>query len=459
MRSQMFVVSDLHLGGEPGKDGRIGFQICPPSTQALMARFFSRLPAPSADGDVRLVLAGDIVDFLAEREFQAFTSGDRDASVKLEQIMKRTAGIWDALASFVKRGGALTLLLGNHDIELSLPQPRRTLLSRLGEGRVGFIYDNEAFSIGSLIIEHGNRFDGWNAVPHGALRRARSRLSRGLDAGDFPAMPGSRLVVDVMNRIKSDYSFVDLLKPEDAGVLPILAGLGAAGIRETWQLMKRYRQSQSVDYDEEQEPKDETYIADIPSEEEALYGLAQDIAAGGDATQVSGIDLSGIRDQVSSAVRQLRRSGLKKAFQADIVKKLHRLAFLIAEENGVYLNPAKAFKKRGFKVVVFGHTHLVKRVPLGDGAFYLNSGTWADLIRAPKAIWDEDAARAEEILNQFVDDLEQDDVARWRRSVPTYAKITLDGDTIKDANVYFADTGIAVTDDEFARRLQPEEKV
>src|SRR5215471_552032 len=226
MRSKVFVVSDLHLGGEPGKDGQIGFQICPPSTQALMAEFFSRLPAPSTDQEVHLVLAGDIVDFLAEREFQAFTAVDRQACAKLEEIMKRTASIWDALASFVKRGGSLTLLLGNHDIELSLPQTRSALLQRLGEGRINFIYDNEALSIGPLVIEHGNRFDGWNAVPHGALRRVRSRLSRGLDAGDFPAMPGSHLVVDVMNRIKGDYSFVDLLKPEDAGVLPILAGLG-----------------------------------------------------------------------------------------------------------------------------------------------------------------------------------------------------------------------------------------
>jgi UDP-2,3-diacylglucosamine pyrophosphatase LpxH len=373
--------------------------------------------------------------------------------------MKRTAAIWNALAGFVKRGGSLTLLLGNHDIELSLPETRRMLLGRLGEGRVGFIYDNEAFSVGTLMIEHGNRFDGWNAVPHGALRRVRSRLSRGLDAGEFPAMPGSRLVVDVMNRIKEDYSFVDLLKPEDAGVLPILAGLGAAGLQEIWQLAKRFRQSQSVDFDEEQEPKDETYIAEVPSEEEAFHKLAQDIAAGGDATQVSIIDLSGMRAKVSETVRKLRRSGLKKAFQSEIVRNLHSLAFVLEKENPIYLTPAEGFKKRGFKVVVFGHTHLVKRVPLGDGAVYLNTGTWADLIRAPKAIWDDDAAGAEKILNEFVNDLERDEVSRWRRSIPTYARINLNGDTVEDADVYFADNDKAVTDEEFSRRFEPEERV
>ena len=64
-----------------------------------------------------------------------------------------------------------------------------------------------------MLIEHGNRFDAWNAVPHGALRRLRSQLSRRLPtAPDFPALPGSRLVVDVMNPLKKQYPFIDLLQ-------------------------------------------------------------------------------------------------------------------------------------------------------------------------------------------------------------------------------------------------------
>ncbi|MBW1881652.1 MAG: hypothetical protein JRJ84_25110 [Deltaproteobacteria bacterium] len=327
-------------------------------------------------------------------------------------------------------------------------------MTRLGEGRVDFIYDNEALTIWPLLIEHGNRFDGWNAVAHGALRRTRSRLSRGLDAGSFPEMPGSRLVVDVMNPIKGDYSFVDLLKPEDAGVLPILAGLGAAGVSDVWQVMKGYRQSQSVDYDEEYEPTDETYIAEIPSEEEKLFALAEDIAAGGDATQVSVIDHSGLRDMVTGTVRKLRRNGLKQAFQFEVVEQRHRRAFLVDNEDPTYLKPAKAAAKRGFKVVVFGHSHLVKRVQLNADAVYLNTGTWADLIQVPKAVWGDDEVKAEQVLDEFVNDLEKDDVARWRRSLPTYAKIELDGNAVEGADVYFADNDEVVTDDRIERRLE-----
>jgi UDP-2,3-diacylglucosamine pyrophosphatase LpxH len=457
MKREIYIVSDLHLGGEPGLDGAPGFQMCPPSTQKQMAAFFGRLPAPSQERDVQLVMAGDIVDFLAEKEFSAFTADEKQAGAKLEQIMNRTAFVWDSLAEFVKGGGALTMLLGNHDIELSLPGIRRLLLARLGEGWVDFIYDNEALAIGTLLIEHGNRFDGWNAVAHGALRAARSRLSRGLEAGSFPEMPGSRLVVDVMNPIKGDYSFVDLLKPEDAGVLPILAGLGAGGIRDVWRLMQNYRKTQSVDYDEEGEPMEETYIADILSEEEKLFALAQDIAAGGDATQDSGINLSGLRDKVTDTVRKLRRKGLKQAFQSKVIRQRHRRAFVTETEVPTYLKSAQAAAKRGFKVIVFGHTHLVKRVHLDDDAVYLNTGTWADLIQVPKTVWGDDEAKAEQVLDEFVNDLEKDDVARWRRSLPTYAKVELDGNAVAGADVYFADKDEVVTDDGIERRFEPKE--
>lgn len=458
MKREIYIVSDLHLGGEPGRDGAPGFQMCPPSTQKQMAAFFGRLPGPSQERDVQLVLAGDIVDFLAEKKFSAFTADEKQASAKLEQIMSRTASIWDAVAKFVKGGGALTLLLGNHDIELSLPGIRRLLLTRLGEGRVDFIYDNEALTIGPLLIEHGNRFDGWNAVAHGALRAARSRLSRGLGAGSFPEMPGSRLVVDVMNPIKGDYSFVDLLKPEDAGVLPILAGLGAGGIVDVWKFMKNYKKSQSVDYDEEGEPTDATYIAaEIPSEEKKLFALAQDIAAGGDATQVSGIDLSGPRQMVNGIVRKFRRKGLKQAFQSKVLRQRHRRAFLTENEDPKYLTPAQAAAKRGFKVVLFGHTHLVKRVHLGGEAVYLNTGTWADLIQVPKEVWGHDEAKAEQVLDEFVNDLERDNVAKWRRSLPTYAKVELDGNAVAGADVYFADNDEVVTDDQIERRFEAKE--
>lgn len=445
MLTDLYVISDLHLGGALGDEGHPGFQICPPRTQRLLEAFIDRLPAPTGGSDVRLVLAGDIVDFLAEEPFQAFTGDPRVAASKLQAVFERTVPVWGALRRFVtERHGALTLMLGNHDIELSLPGPRQLLLERVGQGRVEFIYDNEAFSCGPVLVEHGNRFDEWNAVPHGALRRVRSQLSRKSRVQpDFPAMPGSRLVVDVMNPLKQQYAFIDLLKPEDAGAIPIAAALGAGGLREIWQFFQKYRQTWSVDFDESREPVDQEYIGAGDQSDQQLFDLAQDIAQGGDASQVGAVGdfLSDVAGVVTDKVHQARRAALYQAIRGSAAK--HRDTFDVLRERDTYLVPAQAAVESGFRVVVYGHTHLAKRVALkADGeasSVYLNSGTWADLMRIPDAVWAVQEERARRTLSDFVADLESNALKAWRRGVPTYARIRLDGDAVLEADVFFAD--------------------
>jgi UDP-2,3-diacylglucosamine pyrophosphatase LpxH len=460
MGTALFVVSDLHLGGEPGPDGSPGFQICPAPNQAVFSAFVERLPSPSRDNDVRLVIAGDIVDFLTETEFDAFTLDEVQAKEKLGRILDRTAIVWQAISKFLARGGALTLMLGNHDVELCLPGVRGMFLNAIGGGRVEFLYDNEAFSCGPVLVEHGNRFDEWNAIRYGALRRVRSQLSRRISADPFPAPPGSELVAEVMNRLKGDYSFIDLLKPEDAGVLPILAALGAGSLRDYWQLYQKHRLTREVEFDENRQPLDETYIASAHQEEQQMFNLAEDIAAGGDATQVSAISekLLGARSKVSESVREYRRRSLLTAFRA--FANHHKFTFDISRENDRYVNAAQMSVSKGFKVIVYGHTHLVKRVSLAngeDGPVYLNSGTWADLMRVPESIWGEYGA-AEDALKTFVTDLESDNVKHWRRAVPTFARIELNEDEVKSADVYFADgrQPERVTQDGLVRRLAAE---
>jgi UDP-2,3-diacylglucosamine pyrophosphatase LpxH len=428
MRQRLTVISDLHLGGAPAAAGKRSFQICPPQTQLVMANFIDRLPGRSASGDSRLIIAGDIVDFLAEEPFEAFTSDGAVALAKFSNIVKHTLPVWQALARFVgKRDGALTLMLGNHDLELSLPGVRNALLQTLGPGRVDFIYDNEAFSCGPVLIEHGNRFDAWNAVPHGALRRVRSQLSRKLPVTPaFPALPGSRLVVDVMNPLKIDYPFIDLLKPEDAGALPIAAALGAGGVRDVWKFFGNFRRQWAVDFDESGEPMDEELISAATSGDQALFDLAENLAAGGDAGQVSFLG-----DLAATA----RRAALFTAMRKHV--DMHRQAFAVDHELDTYLAPALRSAKAGYKVVVYGHTHLPKRIPLGD-AVYLNTGTWADLMRVPDGVWVANEAAARQALDAFVGDLAQNELSRWRRPLPTYALIELDGDRITHANVHFA---------------------
>ena len=175
MDKTLFVISDLHLGGAEG------FQMCSTEGRARLVRFIDWAVEQKRDGDeLQLVLNGDIVDFLAEKDeaggFSAFVIDEDKARRKLTRIAEGCEPVFAALRRFAIAGNWLTLLIGNHDVELSLPSVA-DFLSVLGEGHIEYLYDNEAYTIGPVLIEHGNRYDAWNMVNHGELRQVRSRLS------------------------------------------------------------------------------------------------------------------------------------------------------------------------------------------------------------------------------------------------------------------------------------------
>lgn len=158
-------------------------------------------------------------------------------------------------------------------------------------------------------------------------------------------------------------------------------------------------------------------------------------------------------------MRKTRRDALFKAFRSSFDK--HRDAFNVSKELDKYIVPARCAVESGFQVVIYGHTHLVKRVDLGVSEttlpVYLNTGTWADLMRVPDSIWGSEEDGAKEALAAFIADLESNCLSEWRRSVPTYAKIELikiDGKySIQDADVYFADDNKRVTTTALMQKL------
>src|ERR1044072_7063904 len=138
----ILVVSDLHLGGRPASGPDPGFQMCPPASRRRLARFIHRLAAPAGlipPGDTReLLINGDFIDFLAEEPFAAFTGDASVAITKLQRTIRlcdegspEGERVFSARAELVERGHRLTILLGNHDIELALPQVRWALVDGL----------------------------------------------------------------------------------------------------------------------------------------------------------------------------------------------------------------------------------------------------------------------------------------------------------------------------------------
>ena len=448
VKHSLFVISDLHLGGKPAEGDKPSFQMCTVAGQSRLASFIDWVGRQrSESNDVHLLINGDIVDFLAEEAFSSFTNGDDEARDKLKQAIKHTQGVWKALRDYVSGGGRLTLLLGNHDVELSLPAARRLLMETLGPGQVEFVYDNQAYVEGPVLIEHGNRYDGWNAISHGTLRAIRSALSRGEAPTEYLGPPGSRLVQTVMNPIKADYPFVDLLKPEGPGMVPILALLNPSAMKQVGKFAALAARSLEVQYDENGLPKDQQNIADYSSTgglaaDQADLSLAYEMAGIPDAAAISAWgDLKGLMDRLkdsfSEAVREREVGLLLKALRN--FAKAHRQAFNVNEEDEVYLRPARVSIARGFKAVIYGHTHLVKRVRCDDGALYLNTGTWADLMRMPEGILTDNEDRARVQLKRFLSDLQSRKLEGWRRQVPTFARVEYDGNDYLGADVYLFD--------------------
>ena len=126
----LYVISDLHMGGEPD------FQIL--RETARLAGFIRRLATQTPERRLALVLNGDVIDTLAEDDTVKGYVAMLDAPEVVAGIIKRPAfaPVWDALTEFVKgKKRTLVIVIGNHDVELSLPAVQRMLVERLTGGK------------------------------------------------------------------------------------------------------------------------------------------------------------------------------------------------------------------------------------------------------------------------------------------------------------------------------------
>ena len=454
----LVVISDLHLGGDPtdpSVPGGRGFQMN--KMGARLAAFIEALAAQKEA--VELVIAGDFVDFLAEHPAEdpdAWTPFHREGGAAAEVLRRviedREPAVFKALARLLDRGHRLVILLGNHDIELSLPASRALLLEALGAGPgrgvdLELVLDNEAYVVGDLIIEHGNRSDPMNQVDHGALRRVRVVQSRGADVTNrapFTPPVGSRVVADLMNPLKANFPFIDLLKPEAGGMAPVLLALhplAALKLPRLLRLAARGLARQARDalapafgseisgeegvMGTEEDPLRDQVEATLPPE------LAAELLAQLGDEEGTGLEIAGGGGPLSI---DLLRRVLAATTRSD------RTFETSAEQGAAYRKAAEDHVGNGFRVVVFGHTHAAVCEPVvapGQPApgLYLNTGTWADLMRVPPEIH-EDPATANAALGRWLREVGTGKLEDWILQRPTYALLRLgEDDKVRSAEL------------------------
>ncbi len=453
---RIIVISDLHIGGE--------YPIL--RNPDLLIDFLQCLAAykPRQNEEVELVINGDFVDFLAEDPYEAWTEKEETAVTKFNNVVRRQPELFDAFALCAKQLRRFTILLGNHDTELAYPKVRDKLFENLHTEphRCYFIQNNECYRAGDLLIEHGNRYDPWNAIDHNGLREVVSCASRGeVPPQRLEACPGARFVCDVINPIKKSYRFVDLLKPEDKIVALLLTALEPSLMHELPMLFKGAR-----DYIQNVYRKAVWSLAGIglKSGRRRLVNTAEQedtLPASIKAAfeeDLKAVEAAMSRKQVArkeaawhpfwkpdrDSLKTLLENGepvdqarLRK-LQVSLESKLANdrtfdLADTESSGSKPYVDAAREMINAGAaKVVIMGHTHLRRNIPSLSGGRYLNTGTWARLIRIESEyLTDSDAAR--DSFVGWLHKLVENELDAISESVPTYADVcVIDGAVVED---------------------------
>lgn len=421
----------------------------------VLTGFLEQLASDPRRDEIELVIAGDFIDFLAESPYEPWTATEAEARKKLKAVFKRNEALFDELARCARDLGWLTILLGNHDVELAYPRVRDDLFRRLRTGphRCHFVQSNEAYRVGELLIEHGNRYDSWNAIDHDGLRQVVSCASRGeVPPRPLDVCPGSQLVCGAMNPLKEGYHFVDLLKPEGKVLALLLLELEPSLVRESlpelfhfataW-VAEYYRKATWELWGDGQSPTAERHVAadaedELPSDiRKVFYRELNEI----EEQQEKGIAASDTVRMLGKIFFGQEKDGLKAMFARgeDIpeprLRKLQTalrgmldgdMTFEEGLPDGNCHAAAEKMVEAGIaKVVVMGHTHLARDIPLPDGGRYLNTGTWADLIQIdPNLLADTVGARGE--LTEWLRKLAEDRLDGIRQHAPRFACVEVD---------------------------------
>lgn len=422
----LYSISDLHMGGKPG------FQIF--NQGPLLAEFIHSLASPPPKSSIVLVINGDLVDFLAEQPARYL---DPDGAIdKLERITKDPAfaPVFDALADYVKVPGChLAWVLGNHDVELALPPVEAWLVDRLtagdaaARGRIYSALSGAGFTcrVGGkrVLCLHGNEVDDWNVIDYLALLQVARAIHREVAPPEWDACAGTRMVIDIMNDIKREYPFIDLLKPETEAALPTVVAIAPRFLGKASKLPQvlgkkskdRERMAKGFLGAEEvapiampsdrelaqqflsQEFGELTPVSRSRSPVGALLRQAQQrIDRGVDPKDVAvagtGEEMLGLTDWFHSTVKALdeRKPELLRKALGKLLADDRTFAIDLADDQCKLLDA-----KVGAEVdyLLTGHTHLARALPRRHaGTYYFNSGTWVRLMRLSPTILTDDVS-------------------------------------------------------------------
>ncbi len=190
-------------------------------------------------------------------------------------------------------------------------------------------------------------------------------------------------------------------------------------------------------------------ITDLSTAEN--LALAEEIAreAGYDPENIAAGGIKGVFDRLKAAVDAKAKAAALALTNKIIFKALRHwrganaTTFDTRQETENYLKAARTSGGHGFRTVIYGHTHLAKRIDvLGSNVRYFNGGTWVDLMAVPQTILSGNEAEAEQELGSFVDDLSNNRLDAWKQVLPTFVRVKLEGDTTRERDLKTVESDI-----------------
>ena len=220
------VVSDFHLGAGPPDIGVNPLEDF--VADEAFARFLETVRAESnREGkEVELIINGDFFEFLQvpavsefdpQRMYPAELYYDSSQPASIQRLNLIVAGhpmVFDALADFIqveKPRRRMTLIKGNHDVNLFWPgvkQRLREILGATGRRASMLLFAERYVSREHIYVEHGHQYaeslNRWSNFDD-------PRDGKNPDQLFYP--PGSQFVIEFFNAIERDRAWADSLKP------------------------------------------------------------------------------------------------------------------------------------------------------------------------------------------------------------------------------------------------------
>ncbi len=215
------VVSDLHMGTGNQKGSVNVFEDF--SKDDAFADFLSYYSEGEYAGyEVELILNGDVFDMLKVPVDGAFSGKvtERQAIAKLDACMEGHPVFVSALRKWLRdEKHSLTLIPGNHDIEMMWPGAGERFRDWVARGaareRVVVWQESDTYFLPEGIqIHHGHQFEIQNSFDYRRLFVTPPPNADGTAAEPYIPLPwGSRFVLFVVNPLRHERPYVDHVRP------------------------------------------------------------------------------------------------------------------------------------------------------------------------------------------------------------------------------------------------------